>query len=94
MTARMPRTSPFRHRPFRYLFAARFINVLGNGVAPIALAAIIAGASCGDIVTAWLRATDSIWGTSTFTPTVSSSHPRTIGIAKRRMNRMGAGRAS
>lgn len=33
-----PRTSPFRHRPFRYLFAARFINVLGNGVAPIALA--------------------------------------------------------
>ena len=42
--------------------------------APMRFAAIIAGASCGDIVTAWFLATDSIGGTSTFRATVSSSH--------------------
>ncbi|SHW94962.1 Uncharacterised protein [Mycobacteroides abscessus subsp. abscessus] len=63
-------------------------------VAPIFLAAINAGASCGDIVTACSRATDSICGTSTFKATVSSSQPMMIGQANRRMNRMYAGRVS
>ena len=58
------------------------------------LAAIIAGASWGDMVTAWLRATDSIGGTSTFRATVRSSQPMMIGQAKVRTNRMNFGRAS
>ena len=62
-------------------------------VAPMRLAAIIAGASCGDIVTAWFRATDSIGGTSTFKATVSSSHAMSIGTANLRTNRMNFGRA-
>lgn len=31
-------TGPFGHAAFRYLFAARLVNVVGNGIAPIALA--------------------------------------------------------
>ena len=61
---------------------------------PMRLAAIIAGASCGDTVTAWLRATDSIGGTSTFRATVRSSHATRIGTANVRTNRMNFGRAS
>ena len=63
-------------------------------VAPMRLAAIIAGASCGDMVTAWFRAADSIGGTSTFSATVSSSHPMMMGQANLRTNRMNFGRAS
>jgi MFS family permease len=32
------KANPFGFRPFRYLFAARLVNVIGNGMAPIALA--------------------------------------------------------
>ena len=35
--------SPFRHRPFRLLVAGRAANMLGNGVAPIALAFAVLG---------------------------------------------------
>src|ERR1700744_4839209 len=59
--------------------------------APMRLAAIIAGASCGDMVTAWFRATDSIGGTSTFKATVSSSQAMSIGTANLRTNRYSCG---
>lgn len=61
-------------------------------VAPMRFAAIIAGASCGDIVTAWVRATDSIGGTRRFSASVNSSHTRMIGMANARTKRMKRGR--
>nr|CRL79149.1 hypothetical protein CPGR_02512 [Mycolicibacter nonchromogenicus] len=61
-------------------------------VAPMCLAAIIDGASGGDMVTAFSRATDSIGGTSTLSPTVSSSQKITSGQASRRTARIYPGR--
>ncbi|HEY3007848.1 MAG TPA: MFS transporter, partial [Micromonosporaceae bacterium] len=38
MSARADALAPLRYTPFRYLAAGRFITMLGNSIAPIALA--------------------------------------------------------
>ncbi|SIN48149.1 Uncharacterised protein [Mycobacteroides abscessus subsp. abscessus] len=61
---------------------------------PMCFAAIIAGASCGDMVTACSLATDSIGGTRTFTATVINSQVIRTGTANLRTKRMKAGRSA
>ncbi len=54
---------------------------------PIRLAAITAGASCGDIEMALAMPTFSTWGTSRFAAAVKATQMRMIGTARRRIVR-------